>query len=323
MEGRKIVTIAHRPPTRSALPVAYRWAIPILAAVVLLAGCAAAGSRSPEGSSGAATSVPATTSTSVPTAEATATPDLASPVGIIAMGHSGLTGEGTAGLSHVAFENSWATGTSPAVNSIYLRLTVARPETQGHVANTASGGAPASLLKEQTQRALRMVPVPALAIISTLDNDIRCDGTDPDHVSQFGAFVATALDMISKASPNAQILVIGQLGRPSPAFVEALVAADPTAKASMTGAGICDFYDPAGNLVEKNFETLTGIIDAYEAEQARVCALVLNCHTDDGARAAYVDRLENFGIDMSHLNVAGQAAEAENLWPVVARVLGL
>ena len=75
------------------------------------------------------------------------------PVGVIAIGHSGLTGENSDPdrPGQPALENSWATGTNPDVNSIYLRLVAARPETEGHVANTAEGGAPASRLADQAE----------------------------------------------------------------------------------------------------------------------------------------------------------------------------
>jgi hypothetical protein len=254
---------------------------------------------------------------------ATPTPDLSKPIGIIAIGHSGLTGEGTSDAKRAAPENSWATGTSAEVNSVYLRLAAVRPETMGHIANDASGGAPASELADQAQLALQTVPVPALVIISTIDDDIRCDGTDATHVKEFGGFVAKALDVIGKASPNSRILVVGQLGRPSPSFVKQLVAFDPSVKASLTGTGMCDFYDPAGNLVDAHFNTLIGIIDAYEAEQARVCAAVPHCQTDGGVRARYVDSLGNFSSDWNHLNVKGQAAEAALIWPVVVKALDL
>jgi hypothetical protein len=68
---------------------------------------------------------------------------------------------------------------------------------------------------------------------------------------------------------------------------------------------------------------LTDVIDEYEAEIARVCEAVPNCATDDGVRRAYVDTLENFSPDYAHLNVKGQAAEAELIWPVVEEQLGL
>ncbi len=102
-----------------------------------------------------------------------------------------------------------------------------------------------------------------------------------------------------------------------------MVVEDPTVKAQLSGTGICDFFDPAGQLVEANFETLTGIVDGYEAEQARVCATVPRCRTDDGARRAYVDEFANLTPDWNHLNVQGNAREAEITWPSVAALLGL
>ena len=77
------------------------------------------------------------------------------PVGVIAIGHSGLTGENSDPDRPFqrALENSWATGTNPEVNSVYLRLIEVRPETEGHVANTADGGAVAAKLASQASRA--------------------------------------------------------------------------------------------------------------------------------------------------------------------------
>jgi hypothetical protein len=97
----------------------------------------------------------------------------ANPVGVIAIGHSGLTGENSDPKhpGQIALENSWATGPSPQVNSIYRRLVAVRPETEGHVANTAEGGAPASRLAEQAQDALVTVPTPALVVVQTIDAD--------------------------------------------------------------------------------------------------------------------------------------------------------
>jgi hypothetical protein len=209
------------------------------------------------------------------------------------------------------------------VNSVYRRLGQARPDNLGHVANTAQGGARSDTLAAQAKAALQTVPEPLLVIVSTVDNDIRCDGTDDDHVPEFGEAVAEALDVIATASPESTILVVGQPGRPSASFVETLVAHDPAVKAKLSGSGPCAFFDREGTLVEENFQTLTGIIDRYEAEQARVCAMVPRCHTDGGVRSAYVDTLENFSSDWAHLNIRGQAAEAELIWPVVASLLDL
>jgi hypothetical protein len=253
----------------------------------------------------------------------TATADVSHPVGVIAIGHSGLTGEGTGGQYEAVPANSWATGTSKDVNSVYLRLAAALPATEGHAANAATGGATADTLSSQAAIALQDVPVPALAIISTIDNDIRCDGTDPQHTTEFGKSVGTALDTIVAASPNVKILVVGQLGRPRADFVESLVARDPTIKTDLMGSDMCAFYDSNGNVSTKGFANLTAIIQGYEDEEARACTLHPQCRTDGGVRATWIDKFEYFSPDLAHLNVPGQAAEAALIWPVVKDLMGL
>ncbi len=288
--------------------------------VVVLAACSATGAASEPL---AGTSAPGESLEPVESVAPSATPDFEHPVGLIAIGHSGLTGEGAGATFQPAPENSWPTGTNPDVNSIYLRLVAERPETEGHVANAAVGGAVSRTLAEQASQALAIVPAPALAIISTIDNDITCDGGDAAHVAVLGDNVRAAIEAILAASPHTKVLVLDQGGRPSPEFIEELVAHDPAVKAAMTGSGMCDFYSPDGTLNLEGFETLTGIIEAYEAEQARVCAEFENCQTDGGVRAAFIDRLEYFAADWGHANLQGQAAQAELMWPVVVELLGL
>ena len=271
----------------------------LVTVVALVAACSGAGTAAPSSPSAAAVS------------------------GVIAIGHSGLTGEGTGAVYEAVPENSWATGTSPAVDSVYLRLRSQRADLAGSTSNTAHGGAVANELPGQASRALAEVPHPAVAIISTIDNDITCDGADAAHVPELGASVGQALGIIVAASPGTKILIVGQLGRPSIAFVQAVVAADPTAKATLTGPGPCDFYTPDGKLAPTHFQALTAIIQAYEDEETRRCAAVPQCTTDGGARAAWVDRIDWYAGNTGHLNVAGQAAEAANIWPVIARMFGL
>lgn len=293
----------------------------IVTTLALLAGCGgtAPGLTVAPATAGSSTASP---TAAPPTPAPTPTPDRSKPVGLIAMGHSGITGEGTGGAGEAVPENSWATGTLPAVNSVYLRMATVLPETAGHVANTGQGGAPASRLTTMVVQALAKVPVPALAIIQTIDSDIQCDGTDADRLKGFGESVRKAIQLVVDASPNGHVLVVGQLGRPSGTYLEQLIAAAPSQRAALTGTGPCDFFDPSGDLNEEHLANLTAIIEGFEAEQARVCAEFTQCATDGGVRAAYVDKLENFSSDWNHLNVKGQAAEAELIWPVVEQLLG-
>ena len=292
----------------------------IVGLLVVLAGCGgAAPTNAPPAAIG-----PTATAAALPTEAATpipaATADVDHPVGVIAMGHSGLTGEGTAGPLVENKDASWATGTLPTINSVYLRMVEVVPATEGHVANTASGGASSSILQRQTEAALAIVPVPALAIIQTVDQDIQCSGS---NVASVGQRVAAVLELINQRSPNTKILVVGQLGRPSVEFVKTLVAMFPAAKAELTGSDPCAFFTPDGKLNEAGFESLSNVIDRYEAETARVCAAAKNCITDGGVRKAWIDKLELFSADHNHLNARGQAAEAELIWPVVKELLGI
>jgi hypothetical protein len=273
--------------------------------VVVLVGC------SPRATSSSPTE-PTKATVASPTA------DLAHPVGIVAIGHSGLTGEGTGARLEAVPGKSWATGSDPQVNSIYLRMVALQPSTEGHVANTAVGGAPASALTSQAKQALDAVPAPALVIIQTVDNDIMCNGS---NVAQVGQALNDALMLIHDRSPNTKILVAGQLGRPSVAFITQLVAHDPATKDDLTFDDPCSFFDTGGKLRPVGVAKLSAVIDMYEAETARVCAAVANCVTDGGVRKAYIDTIENFSPDYAHLNVKGQTAEAALIWPVVEALL--
>jgi hypothetical protein len=303
--------------------------------VALVAGMVGACGGS-DSDGGAATGASAITpaSTSLETAEPSAPPGTTTsvpvlsetePVGLIALGHSGLTAENSDPdkPGQPALENSWATGTNPDVNSIYLRLIEVRRETEGHIANTAVGGGRAAQLASQAEQALNVVPTPELVIIQTIDNDIRCPLAGADHFTQFGDSLTEALNVIVAASPRSRILMVGQRGRPSHASLEELLAVHPEVAPELSGTGPCVFLDTDGEVIDENIDGLLEIIEAYEAEQQRRCDAVPQCRTDEGAHAAYVEEVENLSSDLNHLNVRGQAQVAELIWPVVADMLQL
>ena len=245
----------------------------------------------------------------------------AAPVGIIAIGHSGLTGENAdpERQGRDARDQSWATGEDPAVDSIYLRMVANDSAHDGHVANTAAGGASASQLAAQAEAALEEVPAPALVIVQTVDNDIRCDGTDARNVAAFGEDVAAAMDVITTASPGSKILFVSQRGRPAMLAQYFPAAAEEPAP----GEESCNFVNEDGEFVTANSAYLTSIIEAYEGEQARVCAEYPNCIDDGGAMTTFQDTEEDLaGGDGNHLTTQGQARTAALIWPVAAETLG-
>jgi hypothetical protein len=245
------------------------------------------------------------------------------PIGVVAIGHSGVMGWNLDPdvPNAPANEFSWATGTAPELRSIYQRIVERIPEAEGHVVNAGAGSAPASLLASQARRALDELPRPAIVLVQTIDGDIRCDGTDEAHVPEFGAAVAKALDVITERSPDSRILVLGQLGRP--AGYLPVIEDVPEVVAFLTGTEPCSMFEPSGEVATERVAVLTAIIEAYEAEQSRVCAAYPQCRDDGGLLATWVDTAEIYSDDWSHLSVAGHAAKAEMVWPIVAGMLEL
>ena len=250
-----------------------------------------------------------------------ASTEVEGPLGIIALGNWTVTGKGSltpetadAGM----FAGSWVTGTNPGVGSIYQRMIERRPETDGHAANAGSGGARASALEDQAFQGLAEVPVPELVVIGAIGGDIRCDGSDAENVAQFGEGMRSAIQAVVDASPKSRVVVTTQAGRP--AQNEAILTPEQARK--FAGKGRCDLYTPDGAWNTTGAAYLTGVIEAYEAEQSRVCAEFPQCSDDGGAGAAFVALPEYFSNDdFDHLNAIGQAAYADHMWPELEAVL--
>jgi hypothetical protein len=298
----------HGQPNKPGNALRRRFALMAALALALFGGCG--------GDADDAANTPTVVAT------ATAPGQEQDPVGIIALGHSGMNGQNSnpAMPGYGAPQNSWSTGTNPEVNSVYQRLIAIQPEHEGHVFNAAEGGATSDALAEQAEFALNAVPAPALALIYVIGNDFRCDGSDNEaRVAKFGENVKAALDVIVEASPRSRILIAGDVARPAQA-AEAL-GADEAIRAASSGTGPCDFFTPDGKLAPERIAYLTGIIEDYEAEQARVCELVPQCSTDSGVLATYQEDVSRLIPGDGHLNIAGQAAVAELIWPTVEALM--
>jgi hypothetical protein len=244
-------------------------------------------------------------------------------LGVIALGHSGLTGlRSQPGSDADARQNSWATGTNPAVNSIYARLLAVQPAVEGHVDNEAVDGSKADVLLAEAQAALSVVPHPQLALVMTIDNDVRCDGTDASNLPVFGAQLRAAVDEVVKASPRVTVIIMTPLGRPLEAALATLRV--PAAVPSLQGSGPCDMIDPKGRLNRAAVQRLTSAVDLYEREVARVCARIPQCHTDGGVGAGFTSFV-SYAVpgDWNHLTIAGHTRLARLLWPTVARLLSV
>ena len=230
---------------------------------------------------------------------------------MVVMGHSGATGFDSPGGS----VNSWATGTNPEVNSIYLRLLATHPALEGHNNNVAENGSKIGALVQQAHLALGMDPVPDLFLIQTVDNDIRCDGSDEANYEAFGSTLGRALDVIADKAPDAEIVLVSSPWGTVENYTEVL-AATPAGVAHLAGDGPCDALEATGAERPDAMAHLQEVIDTYLAQVQDRCAEYPQCRYDDGAFRNVVITAADLSPDLNHASIAGHAKLAAVVWPM-------
>jgi len=280
---------------------------PALAASILaLAACSSGGSTAPSASPGATTST---------TTAPVSTPGY--PDSIVVLGHSGATGGGSdpMNLSRDARENSWATGTNPTVNSVYLRVLARNPAVVGHNVNLAKGGSGVDDLLRQAEGAVELDPLPELVLIETIDNDIRCDGTDPQNYEPFGATLDSALDIIEAGAPDAKIFFVSQWGTVS-SYMNTFAGSAAVVSAN-SGDYPCATFDESGAPKPDGIAYLQDVVDQYFAVIVARCEERANCFTDESALRAMAVEPDLVGPDYNHLSIAGHMEYAAIAWPAL------
>jgi hypothetical protein len=239
------------------------------------------------------------------------------PNSIAVLAHSGATGyDSDPRRPRVDVRaNSWATGTNPAVNSLYRRILARNPRIKGHNINLAEDGATVRELLEQSRRAVALKPKPDLLVIQIIDNDLVCPATNRD-IGNFRAGMSRALRLLTRRSPRSKIFVVSQFGSPE-TYAKAL---RPEERLRIGGTGPCDFVDPAGEIVESRLARLEGIIQRYEAQLAATCKVFGRCRYDGGAFGRIVDERAYFSQDLNHLSTRGHAKAAAVAWEALRRV---
>ncbi|MGZ5393711.1 MAG: hypothetical protein ACXWD3_18290 [Mycobacterium sp.] len=272
--------------------------------VVLSAACSSDSENDPPE---AASSV----STSAPTSTAAAP---SWPTSIVVLGHSGATGWNSDPAKPLtdAPENSWATGTNPDVNSVYLRALAQNPDLAGHNFNVARSGSDVDDLPRQVEMALAVNPLPDLFIIQSVDNDIRCDGSDAQNYEPYGDKMASVLASIADGAPDARIFVVG-LWSTVQNYTE-VTAEIPQAVADNQGGGPCDVFDPSGNQIQAAMANYQTVIESYLSQLDAACATIPAC--SNGAEAIYnmVIVGDDLTPDSNHLSTQGLAKMADVAW---------
>jgi hypothetical protein len=276
-----------------------------LITILAVTGCSS--DDSPAGTPGADAAAPGTGSPAPTPIERT--PELDS---MAVMGHSGATGAGSDGTGADVPNNSWATGSNPEVNSIYRRLLTTHPALEGHNANVARSGSDVNDLKRQLEALATVDPVPDLVIIQSIDNDIRCDGSDPDNYDDFEETLDEVLTMLEDQTDGAQVFFVDQWT--SVKTYTNVIADIPRAVAGNSGTGPCDVFTPDGRRNPEAEAYLQGLVDTYFGLIVDVCSRHVGCYTDDGALQRMPLTRGDLISDLNHLSVQGLHKMAEHAW---------
>jgi lysophospholipase L1-like esterase len=246
------------------------------------------------------------------------TSDSPYPSSIAAIGHSGLTGYDSdpSRPSTDVLANSWATGTNPAVDSIYQRALAKNPAVEGHATNIAVDGSTVDSLLGQEAEAAKVTPAPDLVLVQSIDNDIKCDGTDPQNFGPYRQKLTAVLDAIHRDLPGAQVFFVSQWASVKE-YDRVVMSIDPD---HITGAGPCDPIDlTTRKLNRKHEKYLQSLVDHYWKIVGEVCAKYSKCRTDGGVMQTMRLDKADLGVDLDHLSVAGHHKMAAMIWTALNR----
>ncbi|MFI7410145.1 SGNH/GDSL hydrolase family protein [Streptomyces sp. NPDC049627] len=276
--------------------------VTVTAAVLGVAGCDAVGGNSPG---------PSGTEAQSARPSPKPTPDWdRSPASIAAVGDSITTGFDACSVLSDCPEVSWATGSSPRVDSLAVRL-LGKAKAAGHSWNYAVTGARMADLPGQMSRAVARRP--ELVTVMAGANDACRDTTDAmtpvaDFRSQFEEAMGTLRDALPKAQvyvasvPN--LMRLWEQGRTNPMSKQ------------VWGLGICPSMlsepDSLTTAAKQRRETVQERVEAYNEVLEQVCAKDRRCRFDDGAVYDFrfgTDQLSQW--DWFHPSVNGQARLAE------------
>jgi hypothetical protein len=238
------------------------------------------------------------------------------PNSIAVLGHSGATGENSdprqPGVE--VRENSWATGTNPKVDSVYLRILAHNPAIRGHNDNYAEAGADVQALSAQADRLLQRNPKPELILIQTIDADVTCP-LDRRALSAYRGKLTIALEKLARGAPNSREFVVSQFGNPR-TDAEILTREE---RASQGGTGPCDFVTPSGSVAPKKLVRLERAIHAYEAAVKTACTPVRQCTYGGDALSHTINKRAYYSNDLNHFSIVGHAEAAKAAWAAMQR----
>lgn len=246
----------------------------------------------------------------------TRSPRAGTPSSMAALGDSITAGFGSCATLVACRRNSWASGSSSAVDSHYLRIRAENAEMRGNADNFAVPGVRAEALPRQADRAVRAKAQYVTILIG--GNDVcRAGVGDMTSVSTFREHVDETLRRLKNGLPETRILVasipdvyrLWELGHSDPRAVRAW------------GRGVCPslLANPTSTaeVDEERRRLVRDRIEAYNDELSQACREHgEHCRYDGGRvhRVRFTLDMVN-RIDYFHPTVKGQAALADATFP--------
>ena len=234
------------------------------------------------------------------------------PNAMAALGDSITTAYNTGGFFTDAKQNSWSTGTTTSVNSLYNRILAQNPAISGKNFNYAVSGK--KMVDLNGQAGLLPSTVEYVTILMGANDLCTTSTSNMTSVANFTAQFSTALATIAQKAPNAKIYVISI---PNVYNLWSVLKDNRSARSTWALFRICQSllanptsttYDPSRQLVkDRNV--------AFNAALASVCAQNANCRFDNNA----VFNTPFLASDVStrdyfHPNLTGQAKLAATAW---------
>jgi hypothetical protein len=254
------------------------------------------------------------------------------PNAIVVLGDGGAAGHASdpAHTFRDAPENSWATGTNPAVDSVYSRILAVNPAVRGHNVNLARDDLTSAGFTAQLHRAIALNPKPDLVIVELGDRaGATCDGHDAAHYAEFRAEWNAGLQTLTTGLPHARIFVVSPWGGSYgsswgsfDSYVKYLDGLSEGARLQHAGKRLCQFVEsPSGRVVPARVAYMKKTWASYEAQKAAACARFPQCHYDGGVAERIAVTAADVAPGGGYPTIQGNAELAAAEWAVLSRFL--
>lgn len=212
--------------------------------------------------------------------------------------------------------NSWATGTNPEVNSIYLRIRAVHPAITGNVYLDAVGGENMSDLSDQFEATIEHRV--EFVIVDMGGNDICApEERQVTSLASFRSDFEAAMNKLLAARPNTRIAVVSivDVYHLWDIYKETRAATDQWTRNGTCASMLANPTSRTRADEERRRRVREAEI-ALNGALATVCARYANCEYDRGTAFEYRFEIREVGRDYFHPSLTGQASNAAVEWEV-------